>query len=253
MRFSLSIPIAATAKTFFSDLLPRLRRAAAMPPPHPVPLDAPGSPISYPVPLSPPLPPSSKQVELDRAMSASSRSSAFSLSRSHVVYEDEWLLAVDKPPGVYCESVLASAPRLVLGDSATATGDTSGAASWFEVALGEAERLHDPELVEGARCPAARGRGWGSRGQGEGAGVCASKKRTASKRGRWRPSSCHRQRMNSRLGVEGAAAGPCLPGCWARPPPGCWAREWPGCCAREGSFVHATEIRRKGMVFNGRN
>ncbi|XP_030476597.2 RNA pseudouridine synthase 1 [Syzygium oleosum] len=117
MRFSLSIPTAATAKPFFSDLSPRLRRAAAMPPPHPVPPDASGSPISYPVPLSPPLPPLSKQVELDRAMSASSRSSAFSLSRNHVVYEDEWLLAVDKPPGVYCESVLASAPRLVLGDS----------------------------------------------------------------------------------------------------------------------------------------
>lgn len=34
-----------------------------------------------------------------------------------MVYEDEWLLAVNKPSGVYCESVLASAPPVVLGDS----------------------------------------------------------------------------------------------------------------------------------------
>ncbi|KAF7851245.1 hypothetical protein BT93_L4289 [Corymbia citriodora subsp. variegata] len=114
MRFSLSNT--AATKLFFSDLSPRLRRATAMSQPDSIPPNAPESPMNYPVPLSPPLPPLSKEVELARAMSASSRSSAFSLSRSHVVYEDEWLVAVNKPPGVYCESVLASAPR-VLGDS----------------------------------------------------------------------------------------------------------------------------------------
>ncbi|KAH7542963.1 hypothetical protein FEM48_Zijuj02G0131200 [Ziziphus jujuba var. spinosa] len=68
---------------------------------------------NYPVPLSPPLPPISKQIELSRAMSASSRSSLFSLSRSDLIYEDEWLVAVNKPQGVYCESVLASVPEVI--------------------------------------------------------------------------------------------------------------------------------------------
>ncbi|KAJ7977867.1 RNA pseudouridine synthase [Quillaja saponaria] len=71
----------------------------------------------YPVPLSPPLPPISKQIELSRAMTASSKSSIFSLSRSDFLYEDPWLIAVNKPQGVYCESVLSSIPR-ALGQSA---------------------------------------------------------------------------------------------------------------------------------------
>lgn len=68
---------------------------------------------NYPVPLSPPLPSISKQIELGRAMSASSKSSLFALSRSDVVYEDDWLVAVNKPQGVYCESVLASVPNVI--------------------------------------------------------------------------------------------------------------------------------------------
>ncbi|KAK2974903.1 hypothetical protein RJ640_013759 [Escallonia rubra] len=71
---------------------------------------------NYPVPLSPPLPLISKDMELQRAMSASSKSSLFSLSRSHVLLEDQWLIAVNKPQGVYCESVLSSVPSL-LSDS----------------------------------------------------------------------------------------------------------------------------------------
>lgn len=78
---------------------------------------------NYPVPLSPPLQAISKNLELARAMAASSKSSLFALSASDVIYEDEWLIAVNKPQGVYCESVLASVPRL-LGDSAMA-GDRS--------------------------------------------------------------------------------------------------------------------------------
>lgn len=74
---------------------------------------------NYPVPLSPPLPAISKNLELARAMAASSKSSLFSLSATDVIYEDEWLIAVNKPQGIYCESVLASVPRL-LGDSAMA-------------------------------------------------------------------------------------------------------------------------------------
>ncbi|CAN0914084.1 RNA pseudouridine synthase 1 [Linum grandiflorum] len=67
----------------------------------------------YPKPLSPPLPAISKDIELARAMSASSRSSLFSLSPSHVLYEDQWLMAVNKPQGIYCESVLESVPSLL--------------------------------------------------------------------------------------------------------------------------------------------
>lgn len=76
----------------------------------------PKSLVNYPVPLSPPLPSISKDIELSRAMSASSKSSLFSLSRSDVLFEDDWLMAVNKPQGVYCESVLASVPSL-LNDS----------------------------------------------------------------------------------------------------------------------------------------
>ncbi|WOH00476.1 hypothetical protein DCAR_0519839 [Daucus carota subsp. sativus] len=69
--------------------------------------------IIYPVPLSPPLPLISKEIELSRAMTAASKSSLFSLSRTHVLFEDDWLLAVCKPRGVYCEAVLASVPSLL--------------------------------------------------------------------------------------------------------------------------------------------
>lgn len=51
-------------------------------------------------------------------MSASAKSSLFKLLRSDVLYEDDWLIAVNKPQGVYCESVLASVPCLLAGDSA---------------------------------------------------------------------------------------------------------------------------------------
>ncbi|KAF5739989.1 RNA pseudouridine synthase 1-like [Tripterygium wilfordii] len=52
---------------------------------------------SYPTPLSPPLPPISKDIELARALTASSKSSLYSLSRSDVLYEDGWLLVVKAP------------------------------------------------------------------------------------------------------------------------------------------------------------
>ncbi|XP_024966508.1 RNA pseudouridine synthase 1 [Cynara cardunculus var. scolymus] len=70
----------------------------------------------YPVPLSPPLPAVSKDMELSRAMSASSKSALFSLCRTDVLLEDDWLIALNKPQGVYCETILASVPSL-LNDS----------------------------------------------------------------------------------------------------------------------------------------
>lgn len=67
----------------------------------------------YPTPLSPPLPTISKQIELNRAMSASSKSSLFSLSPKDVIFEDEWMIIVNKPQGIYCENVLSSIPQLL--------------------------------------------------------------------------------------------------------------------------------------------
>ncbi|KAL9250244.1 hypothetical protein AKJ16_DCAP21053 [Drosera capensis] len=63
---------------------------------------------NYPIPLSPPLPLISKDIELRRAMTASSRSGLWSIGRGDVVFEDEWLVVVNKKAGVYCERVLGS-------------------------------------------------------------------------------------------------------------------------------------------------
>jgi len=49
-------------------------------------------------------------------MEASSKSSLFNLTRDDILYEDEYLMAVNKPKGVYCEAVLRSAPQIVLGE-----------------------------------------------------------------------------------------------------------------------------------------
>ncbi|XP_022867355.1 RNA pseudouridine synthase 1 [Olea europaea var. sylvestris] len=72
---------------------------------------------NYPVPLSPPLPSISKNIELNRALSASSKSSIFSLNRNDVLFEDEWLIAINKPQGIYCESILSAVPTLLKNDS----------------------------------------------------------------------------------------------------------------------------------------
>ncbi|ESQ29721.1 hypothetical protein EUTSA_v10023586mg [Eutrema salsugineum] len=75
---------------------------------------------NYPKPISAPPPPISKDIELKRAMEASSKSSLFNLTRNDVLYEDEWLMAVNKPKGIYCESVLSSAPKVIVDSSSTA-------------------------------------------------------------------------------------------------------------------------------------
>ncbi|KAL5565913.1 hypothetical protein UlMin_029077 [Ulmus minor] len=82
------------------------------------------TPQNYPVPLSPPLPPISKNIELARAMSASSKSSLCSISRNDFVFEDEWLVVVNKPQGVYCETVF-DLVRNVLCDSAEPGSESS--------------------------------------------------------------------------------------------------------------------------------
>ncbi|EOA35436.1 hypothetical protein CARUB_v10020638mg [Capsella rubella] len=73
--------------------------------------------LNYPKPISSPPPPISKDIELKRAMEASSKSSLYNLTRDDVLYEDEHLMAVNKPKGVYCEAVLRSAPQIVLDSS----------------------------------------------------------------------------------------------------------------------------------------
>ncbi|RVW97784.1 RNA pseudouridine synthase 1 [Vitis vinifera] len=75
--------------------------------------DAPQTLTNYPKPISPPLPAISKHIEQSRAMSASSRSSLFSLCRSDILFEDQWLMAVNKPQGVYCETILLSVSRML--------------------------------------------------------------------------------------------------------------------------------------------
>ncbi|MBA0710014.1 hypothetical protein Golax_025017 [Gossypium laxum] len=87
---------------------------------------------NYPTPLSPPLPSISKDIELARAMSASSKSSLFGLSRSDILYEDEWLIAINKPQGIYCDTILASVPRF-LSDSAPSDRLCEGLStfSWY--------------------------------------------------------------------------------------------------------------------------
>ncbi|CAA7035334.1 unnamed protein product [Microthlaspi erraticum] len=69
---------------------------------------------NYPKPITAPPPPISKDIELNRATEASSKSILFNLTRDHILYEDEWLMAVNKPKGIYCESVLSSAPQIIV-------------------------------------------------------------------------------------------------------------------------------------------
>ncbi|KAJ0980595.1 hypothetical protein J5N97_008850 [Dioscorea zingiberensis] len=69
----------------------------------------------YPKPMTPPYPAVSKEVELRRAMTAAARSGAFELSAGDVVFEDESMVVVNKPSGIYCETLLkalASKPPL---------------------------------------------------------------------------------------------------------------------------------------------
>ncbi|KAK4476731.1 hypothetical protein RD792_015891 [Penstemon davidsonii] len=75
--------------------------------------NAPKSLNNYPVPLSPPAPHISKNIELNRALTASSKSALFSLSKEDILFQDQWLIAVNKPQGIYCESVLSAAHGLL--------------------------------------------------------------------------------------------------------------------------------------------
>ncbi|CAD5315718.1 unnamed protein product [Arabidopsis thaliana] len=64
--------------------------------------------LNYPKPISAPPPPISKDMELKRAMEASSKSSLFNLTRDDILYEDEYLMAVNKPKDSSSEYHLAN-------------------------------------------------------------------------------------------------------------------------------------------------
>lgn len=75
----------------------------------------------FPKPLSQPPPELSRQVEYDRAMRAEAAVKAGpALSRNEFIYEDEWMIAVNKPSGVYCEHVLSSIPGLLASSPSSA-------------------------------------------------------------------------------------------------------------------------------------
>ncbi|KAJ8623348.1 hypothetical protein MRB53_031877 [Persea americana] len=89
-------------------------------------IDDPNSskPPNFPTPVSPPLPQISKDIELRRAMTASAKSSLFAISSSEIVFEDEFLIVVNKPSGIYCESLLSSIPHLLnTRSNSTETGN----------------------------------------------------------------------------------------------------------------------------------
>ncbi|CAM6116545.1 unnamed protein product [Calypogeia fissa] len=69
----------------------------------------------YPVPLSPLSGELAKSIEYERAMVAEAAvKSGPAMTRSGVLFEDEWLIVINKPCGVYCEHVLATIPSLLI-------------------------------------------------------------------------------------------------------------------------------------------
>ncbi|KAM0948469.1 hypothetical protein DsansV1_C06g0059711 [Dioscorea sansibarensis] len=60
----------------------------------------------FPTPMTPPYPAISKEVELRRAMTAAARSGAYEIGAGDVVFEDESMVVVNKPSGIYCETLL---------------------------------------------------------------------------------------------------------------------------------------------------
>jgi 23S rRNA-/tRNA-specific pseudouridylate synthase len=70
--------------------------------------------LQYPVPLSPMSGEVARRIEYERAMVAEAAvKSGPAMTRDEVLFEDEWLMVVNKPCGVYCEHVLATIPALV--------------------------------------------------------------------------------------------------------------------------------------------
>ncbi|KAL3698715.1 hypothetical protein R1sor_012791 [Riccia sorocarpa] len=68
----------------------------------------------YPVPLTPFSGEAEKAIEYERAMVAeAAMKSRAAISRSDILFEDEWLMVINKPSGIYSEHVLATIPSLL--------------------------------------------------------------------------------------------------------------------------------------------
>ena len=79
--------------------------------------------MDFPVPMSPFAGELSKEVELNRALVAEAAMKAGpAISKEDVLFEDEWLIVVNKPRGLYCEHVFATIPSLL---SSTGMSHTS--------------------------------------------------------------------------------------------------------------------------------
>lgn len=79
--------------------------------------------VDFPVPMSPFAGELSKEVELNRALIAEAAMKAGpAISKEDVLFEDEWLIVVNKPRGLYCEHVFATIPSLL---SSTGMSHTS--------------------------------------------------------------------------------------------------------------------------------
>lgn len=76
--------------------------------------------MDYPVPLSPFAGELSKEVEFQRALVAEAAMKAGpAIGRDNVLFDDDWLMIVNKPRGLYCEHVFATVPSLC-----NSSGDT---------------------------------------------------------------------------------------------------------------------------------
>lgn len=79
--------------------------------------------VDFPVPMSPFAGELSKEVELNRALIAEAAMKAGpAINKDDVLFEDEWLIVVNKPRGLYCEHVFATIPSLL---SSTGMSHTS--------------------------------------------------------------------------------------------------------------------------------
>lgn len=78
--------------------------------------------IDYPVPLSPFAGELSKEVELQRALVAEAAMKAGpAIGRESVLFEDDWLMVVNKPRGLYCEHVFATVASLCSSSGSSLT------------------------------------------------------------------------------------------------------------------------------------
>lgn len=78
--------------------------------------------VDFPIPMSPFAGELSKEVELNRALIAEAAMKAGpAISKEDVLFEDAWLIVVNKPRGLYCEHVFATIPSLLISKGTSHT------------------------------------------------------------------------------------------------------------------------------------